>query len=305
MNPNDAIPYSAASFQGRIGGTNFRRLSQYWAQNHLLRVDISEAFLKWWFFAELYGLQSVNTVPNGHKFSNNLSFQSSPELHRALFQVLLQLRLSSQSVFLNDFINSLLVGFSWGCSRATATRLILDARVPIFKMFHPSSNTASTHAHTSISTLNSVVNISSRNLPFNKKFNDGTLMKWKHRCRPFCITCLWSCDASYWCHTSLKDMTLVGATYKTILNRLMLQSCQLCDGARNFQYDPHINHIVLECVFRNVRLKLSKFFIHRRIHRWLSKSNIKIYIKIAPTCSGAVTPSSGSALFVLAKVTLC
>jgi hypothetical protein len=54
-------------------------------------------------------------------------------------------------------------------------------------------------------------------------------------------------------------MTLVGATYQTILNRLMLQSCQLCDGARNFQYDPHINHIVLECVFRNVRLKLSKF----------------------------------------------
>jgi len=32
--------------------------------------------------------------------------------------------------------------------------------------------------------------------------------------------------------------------------------------------------------------------------------NIKIYIKIAPTCFCAVTPSSGSALFVLAKVTL-
>ena len=27
-------------------------------------------------------------------------------------------------------------------------------------------------------------------------------------------------------------------------------------------------------------------------------------VKIAPTCFGAVTPSSGSALFVLAKVTL-
>jgi len=35
------------------------------------------------------------------------------------------------------------------------------------------------------------------------------------------------------------------------------------------------------------------------------KNNIKIYIKIAPTCFGAVTPSSGSALFVLARVTLC
>jgi hypothetical protein len=35
------------------------------------------------------------------------------------------------------------------------------------------------------------------------------------------------------------------------------------------------------------------------------KNNIKIYIKIAPTYFGAVTPSSGSSLSVLAKVTLC
>jgi hypothetical protein len=38
------------------------------------------------------------------------------------------------------------------------------------------------------------------------------------------------------------------------------------------------------------------------------KNNFKIYIKIdiktAPTCFDAVTPSSGSALFVLAKVTV-
>ena len=33
--------------------------------------------------------------------------------------------------------------------------------------------------------------------------------------------------------------------------------------------------------------------------------NIKIYVKIALTCFGAVTPSSGSSLSVLAKVTLC
>jgi len=32
------------------------------------------------------------------------------------------------------------------------------------------------------------------------------------------------------------------------------------------------------------------------------KNNIKIYIRTAPTCFGALTPSSGSALFVLAKV---
>jgi len=38
------------------------------------------------------------------------------------------------------------------------------------------------------------------------------------------------------------------------------------------------------------------------------KNSFNIYIKIntktAPTCFGAVTPSSGSALFVLAKVTV-
>ena len=32
------------------------------------------------------------------------------------------------------------------------------------------------------------------------------------------------------------------------------------------------------------------------------KNNIKIYIKTAPTCFGAVTPSSESALFLLSKV---
>jgi len=37
----------------------------------------------------------------------------------------------------------------------------------------------------------------------------------------------------------------------------------------------------------------------------LKKHSIKIYVKIAPTCFGAVTPSSGSALSVLAKDTLC
>ena len=34
------------------------------------------------------------------------------------------------------------------------------------------------------------------------------------------------------------------------------------------------------------------------------KKDIKIYIKTAPTCFGAVTPSSGSVLFMLAKVTV-
>jgi hypothetical protein len=62
----------------------------------------------------------------------------------------------------------------------------------------------------------------------------------KHRCRLFYITCLWSRDASYLYHTLLKDMTIVGATYQMILNRLMLQSCQLCEVAHDFRYDPRI-----------------------------------------------------------------
>ena len=35
------------------------------------------------------------------------------------------------------------------------------------------------------------------------------------------------------------------------------------------------------------------------------KNNIKMYIKMAPTCFGVDTPSSGSALSVFAKVKLC
>ena len=44
-------------------------------------------------------------------------------------------------------------------------------------MLYPSPNTTSARAHISIHTLKSVVNISSRNLLFNKKLNDGTLTK--------------------------------------------------------------------------------------------------------------------------------
>ena len=52
-------------------------------------------------------------------------------------------------------------------------------------------------------------------------------------------------------------------------------------------------------------LHLSMFFIHQLMHKWVVlKNNIKIYIKTAPTCFGAVTPSSESALFVLTIVTV-
>jgi len=36
----------------------------------------------------------------------------------------------------------------------------------------------------------------------------------------------------------------------------------------------------------------------------LLKKNFKIYVKTAPKCFGAVTPSSGSVLFELAKFTV-
>ena len=32
-------------------------------------------------------------------------------------------------------------------------------------------------------------------------------------------------------------MVIVDVTYQTILNHLMLQSCQLCDVAHDFRYD--------------------------------------------------------------------
>ena len=44
-------------------------------------------------------------------------------------------------------------------------------------MFHPPSNTARTHAHTSISTLKSLVNFCSRDFLFHKEFDDGTVVK--------------------------------------------------------------------------------------------------------------------------------
>jgi hypothetical protein len=57
-----------------------------------------------------------------------------------------------------------------------------------------------------------------------------------------------------------------------------------------------------------VHLDIIEVFIHQQMHkRIVLKTILKFYIKIktktAPTCFGAVTPSSGSALFEFAKVT--
>ena len=60
----------------------------------------------------------------------------------------------------------------------TLTHCFLNClRFPIFKMFHSSSNTARTHAHTSISTLKPLVNFCSRDFLFHKEFDDSTLAK--------------------------------------------------------------------------------------------------------------------------------
>ena len=60
----------------------------------------------------------------------------------------------------------------------TLTHCFLNCvRFPTFKMFHPSSNTARTRAHTSISTLKSLVNFCSRDFLFQKEFDDSALAK--------------------------------------------------------------------------------------------------------------------------------
>jgi hypothetical protein len=51
-------------------------------------------------------------------------------------------------------------------------------------------------------------------------------------------------------------------------------------------------------------LKIKVYYLPTNVQVIVTENNIKIYIKIVPTCFGAVTPSSGSALFMLPKVTL-
>jgi hypothetical protein len=61
-----------------------------------------------------------------------------------------------------------------------------------------------------------------------------------------------------------------------------------------------INHIIftyIPCI-----LVLSVFYSPTDVQVNCLENNIKIYIKTPPTCFGAVTPSSGSALLMLAKV---
>jgi len=73
---------------------------------------------------------------------------------------------------------------------------------------------------------------------------------------------------------------------------------------RRPQYKQNI-HIFFH--IHTVHLDIIKVFFYSPTDAQVSclkKKNIKIYIKTVPTCFGAVTPSSGSALFMLAKVWL-
>jgi hypothetical protein len=63
---------------------------------------------------------------------------------------------------------------------------------------------------------------------------------------------------------------------------------------------------VLRAVLKilSIYVNSSKFFFYSPIDAQVNclKNNFKIYIKTAPTCSGVVAPSSGSALFVEARI---
>jgi len=112
-------------------------------------------------------------------------------------------------------------------------------------------------AHISIHMMKSVVNISSRNLLLDKKFNDGTLMKQNvvsHFVSLVYRHVMQATDA----HTSLKDTTIVGTTYQTILNRLMLQIFQLRKIAHGFRYDPRIMCCSFKHHFLNQMTKSKK-----------------------------------------------
>ena len=119
----------------------------------------------------------------------------------------------------------------------TAPRLILDACVPIFKMFHPSSNTAVTHAHTSISTLKSLVNFCSRDFLFNEKFDDSTLAKRHivgHFVRNDTGHVMRAIDV-----TRHSRLSLSGSIYHLTILCLLFPVCMQKNFTHDFRYNPH------------------------------------------------------------------
>ena len=81
------------------------------------------------------------------------------------------------------------------------------------------------------------------------------------------------------------------------------------DTELNMQYCTQ-NPAKLKTIVQKIMLWVCNVFFYPPTDAQANclKNNFKIYIKIdiktAATCFGAVTPSSGSALFVLAKVTV-
>ena len=64
---------------------------------------------------------------------------------------------------------------------------------------------------------------------------------------------------------------------------------------------------LIQEIMKHIRTKF--FFINQLMYKWtVLKSNLKLTLKLIlkqlPTCFGAVTPSSGSALLVVAKATV-
>jgi len=65
-----------------------------------------------------------------------------------------------------------------------------------------------------------------------------------------------------------------------------------------------LKHVVVSCLPSLATYKKKYSCVLTSSVYFIFCNNIKIYIKTAPTCFGAVTPSSGSALVVLSKVTV-
>ena len=72
-----------------------------------------------------------------------------------------------------------------------------------------------------------------------------------------------------------------------------------CTERRKCPPDPESR---ISCMFRQPKSCIKVFYSPTDTQVNCLKNNTKIYIKTAPTCSGAVTASSGSALFVLANI---
>ena len=109
--------------------------------------------------------------------STQLILQSSPVLHCALFQVFGLLCPQSHACRLEWSHPFSPCCVQWRLFEDDPSEAQLGCSCSHLKMFHPSSNTARTHAHTSISTLKSLVNFCSRD--FSLTINSMTA-RWRN-----------------------------------------------------------------------------------------------------------------------------